>query len=225
MTSSTSSGSPRRARASKGASTSGAGAGGRSGRGTGATTGSGSTAVWAATASWLSAVMRSSTAEKLLRSSITGSGVTAVRSCSASLTDSASASSDSGGVMAAGASTAAGPASGVSSISTVTSNRSLAKKPATPPLRTLSAPRILASGPSSARTAARAASRVGPSNCRVGKVHHSDRFEDELLSELGVGEDRQAGGHGAHQPADGGAELGGADEDGRDAPLLGFLGP
>src|SRR5262249_2856735 len=160
--------------------------------------------VCAATASSLSLVMRSSTAEKLERSSMigVGGGATSANSISASLTDSASSSNDTGAATADGSSS--------SGISTVTSNRSLLKKPPLPRRRTLSAARSLASAPSSARTAARAASRVGPSNCRVGKVHHSDRFEEELLAELGVGEHRQTGSHCPHQAAHGGTKLGGA---------------
>src|SRR3954447_2042998 len=99
--------------------------------------------------------------------------------------------------------------------------RSRAKKPPIPPWRSLSAPTMRASGPSSARTWANAASRVGASNRRVVKVHDSDRLELQLGSQLGVGEHGKAGGDRAGQPVDGGTDLGGAHERGRLAPLLG----
>src|SRR5207248_10232841 len=79
-----------------------------------------------------------------------------------------------------------------SSTSTEISTRSREKNPPMPPWRTFSAPVMRASVPSSLRTLDRAASKVGPSNCRVVKVHHSDRLELQLGAELRVREHRQS---------------------------------
>ena len=89
---------------------------------------------------------------------------------------------------------------GSSSISTVTSKCSRAKKPATPPLRTRSAVTIRPPGPASAMACSRTSSRSGPSNCSdlVGKVHRPYPFELYLRSDLVHGEHAEAR-HGAGQ--------------------------